>query len=107
MKHILLAIGTLVMTAAMAQAEAETSGIDQRQANQELRIDQGISSGQLNQLEADRLDQQQAHINRMEDKAKSDGVVTKKERRRIHKAQDKASKRIYREKHDRQKNRQQ
>ena len=35
------------------------------------------------------------------------GVVTKKEWTRIHAAQDKASKKIYRQKHDRQKSRHQ
>ncbi len=101
MKRMLLAVGamTLLMTG-MAYAEAETPVIDQRQANQEKRIDQGIASGQLNEREAHRLNKQQGHINKMEDKAKSDGVVTKKEKARIHQAQDRASRHIAREKHD-------
>ena len=41
-------------------------------------------------------------IESIEDRAKADGVVTKKERARIHKAQNVESKRIYRQKHDRQ-----
>lgn len=101
-RRILFAISAVIVTTASVYAQAETPGIDQRQANQEQRIDQGIGSGQLNQREADRLNKQQAHINKMEDKAKADGVVTKKERARIHAAQDRASKNIYREKHDRQ-----
>jgi len=102
MKHILVALSTVFLAAGMAYAQAETPGIDQRQANQEQRIDQGIASGQLNQREAARLNTQQQHINKMEDKAKSDGVVTHKERHRISTAQNKASKNIAREKHDRQ-----
>ena len=103
MKRMLLAVSamTLLMTG-MAYAEAETPVIDQRPANQEKRIDQGIASGQLNEREANRLNKQQGHINKMEDKAKSDGVVTKKEKARIHQAQDRASRHIAREKHDRQ-----
>ena len=103
MKKVLIAVGamTLLMTG-MAYAEAEPPVIDQRQANQEKRIDQGIASGQLNEREAHRLNKQQGHINKMEDKAKSDGVVTKKEKARIHQAQDRASRHIAREKHDRQ-----
>jgi hypothetical protein len=58
----------------MAYAQAETPGIDQQQANQEQRIDQGISSGQLTQHEAGRLEKQQQHIDTMENKAKPDGV---------------------------------
>lgn len=103
MKRMLLAVGatTLLMTG-MAYAETETPVIDQRKTNQEKRIDQGIASGQLNEREAHRLNKQQGHINKMEDKAKSDGVVTKKEKARIHQAQDRASRHIAREKHDRQ-----
>ncbi len=106
MTQALLVIGGVLLSAGMAYGQAETPGIDKRQANQEQRIDQGIASGQLTQREAGRLEQQQ-HIDTMENKAKSDGVVTKKERTRIHAAQDKASKKIYRQKHDRQKGRHQ
>lgn len=103
MKRMLLAVSamTLLMTG-MAYAETETPVIDQRQANQEQRMDQGIASGQLNEREANRLNKQQEHINKMEDRAKSDGVMTKKERARIGAAQDRASRHIVREKHDRQ-----
>jgi hypothetical protein len=38
----------------------------------------------------------------MENKALADGKVTAKERARIEKAQDRQSKKIYREKHDKQ-----
>ena len=92
MKRLLFAVSgmTLLMTG-MAFAQAETPVIDQRQANQEKRIDQGIASGQLNEREANRLNKQQEHVNKMEDRAKSDGVMTKKERARIGAAQDRAS----------------
>ena len=102
MRHMLLALTAIVIVAGSAYGQTDTPVIDQRQANQEQRIDNGIESGQLNQHEAARPDKQQSHINKMEDKAKSDGVVTNKERRRIHNAQDRASKNIAREKHDRQ-----
>ncbi len=91
-----------VCAMSLAFAQAETPVIDQRQANQEKRIDQGIASGQLNQREANRLNNQQEHLNKMEDKVKSDGVVTKKERARISRAQDRSSRHIARQKHDRQ-----
>lgn len=107
MKQTVLVIGSVLLATGMAYAQAETPGIDQRQANQEQRIDQGIASGQLTQREADQLDKQQRHIDTMENKAKSDGVVTKKERTRLHAAQDRASKNIFRQKHDRQKSRHQ
>jgi len=103
MKKTLLAVcGLILGINGLALARANTPVIDERQANQEQRIDQGISSGQLNEREANRLKKQQEHINKMEDRAKSDGVMTKKERARIVAAQDRASRHIAREKHDRQ-----
>lgn len=102
MRQLLFALGVFGMTVGTAYAQADTPVIDQRQANQEKRIDQGIASGQLNQREANRLDRQQDRIDRMENKAKADGVVTNKERARIGAAQNRASKNIAREKHDRQ-----
>ncbi|MDP3091611.1 MAG: hypothetical protein Q8N04_13100 [Nitrospira sp.] len=103
MKTMMLTVGVLVLgMSGTAFAQAETPVIDQRQANQEKRIDQGITSGQLNEREANRLNKQQEHINKIEDKAKADGVVTKGERARIDRAQDRASRHIAREKHDAQ-----
>ena len=101
MKQMLLAASALVVMTGGAFAENETSGIDQRQTNQEQRIDQGIASKQLNEREAGQLNTQQGQINKMEEKAKSDGVMTKKERARIAAAQDRAARHLAREKHDR------
>lgn len=105
MRQILLAASVLLLATGTAYAQAETPGIDQRQANQEQRIDQGIASGQLNQRETNRLEREQTRVNRMEDRAKGDGVVTNKERAKINRAQNRASRDIYRQKHDAQRNR--
>lgn len=103
MKQVIWSAAMLPMFAAsLVFAQAETPGIDQRQANQERRIDQGIASGRLSEREASRLNNQEEHINNLEEKAKSDGVVTKKERARIRHAQDRTSRHIARQKHDRQ-----
>ncbi len=102
MKTMLLAVSGILLLTGTAFAEGETPVMDQRQANQEQRIDRGIASGQLNEREANRLNDQQERIDRMEDKAKSDGIMTKKERTRVTAAQDRASRHIAREKHDRQ-----
>ena len=93
---------SLVYAQAEMPRQAETPRIDQRQANQEKRIDRGIASGQLNEREANRLSNQQEHVNKVEDMAKSDGVVTKKERARMNHAQDRTSRHLARQKHDRQ-----
>jgi hypothetical protein len=103
MKRMLGVVSAMILLmSGMAYAQANTPGIDQRQANQEQRIDQGIASGQLTEREAARLDRQQDRIDNMENKAKADGVVSKKERARLHNAQDRASRNIARQKHDAQ-----
>jgi hypothetical protein len=76
--------------------------IDQRKTNQEQRIDQGIVDGQLSERETNRVNEQQEQINKMENKEKSDGVTTEKERARIIAAHTRTFQPIAREKHDRQ-----
>ena len=101
MKFVTFAVLTALALPAIAQTTS-TPRIDQRQANQERRIDQGVKSGQLNQKEAARLEKGQARVQKMENKAVADGTVTAKERRKIERAQDKQSRKIARERHDKQ-----
>ena len=96
------AIAAIVIAALPALAFAQTTPIDKRQANQERRIQQGVKSGELTPREAARLEKGQARIQRMEDKAKADGTLSAKERKRIAHEQNKQSKRIARQKHDKQ-----
>ncbi len=88
---------------AQTQNPAATPGIDKRQERQQQRIDQGVKSGELTQREAARLERHQERIGKMEEKAKADGMVTAKERARIQHQQNQESRRIYHQKHDRQK----
>ena len=98
-----LAVAALAASTLPAFAQTQsTPRIDQRQAEQQQRIEQGKKSGQLTKKEAARLEKGQARIQKMENKAAADGKITKKERRRIEHAQDVESRRIYREKHDNQ-----
>lgn len=103
----LIAAALLSLAGAAASAETAAPGthtprIDQRQANQEQRIDQGVASGALTAREAHRLEHQQAVINKAENRAKADGSVTAQERKRLTHAQNHASRSIYRQKHDAQ-----
>jgi hypothetical protein len=97
-----LAIASIGAFAQTASAPAATPRADQRQANQEQRIDKGIASGALTARESKRVERGQNVVNRAENKAKVDGTVTKAERRHLHKMQNQASKGIYRQKHDAQ-----
>jgi hypothetical protein len=85
-----------------AFAQPATPRVDQREANQQARIEQGVKSGQLTARETNRLEKQQTHIASAETKAKADGVVTAKERRHLQRMQNRASRDIHHEKHDAQ-----
>ena len=102
MKTILVAaLAAAFAVPALAQTQS-TPRIDKRQELQDRRIEQGEESGALNEREAARLERGQERVQKMEDKAAADGRVSAKERVRIERAQDKQSRRIYRQKHDRQ-----
>ena len=79
-----------------------TPNLDKREANQQRRIDQGVQSGQLTPREAARMEKGQARLHANEAKAKSDGVVTAKERERLQRQANRNSRAIAREKHDKQ-----
>jgi len=71
-----LLIAVLAAFALPVLAQTSTPNIDQRQVNQQKRIDQGIKSGELTGKEAARLEKGQQRIQKMEAKAKADGKVT-------------------------------
>ncbi|MES2191857.1 MAG: hypothetical protein V4454_17180 [Pseudomonadota bacterium] len=79
-----------------------TPKIDARQARQEKRIDQGIASGALTSKETARLDARETKIESDKLAAKADGKVTGAERRKLRREEDRASRAIYRQKHDAQ-----
>lgn len=103
MKHVSTLILTLLATLALpVLAQTSTPNIDQRQQNQQQRIEQGVQSGALTAREAERLEKGQAHVERLENRAKADGSVTPRERARLEHAENVQSRHIYHEKHDRQ-----
>lgn len=98
-----LLTGGLLLGFGLAQpclAGANTPRIDQRQENQDRRIEQGLESGALTQREANRLEHQQMRIEHQEAAAKADGVVTNGERARLTHQQNKANRNIARKKHN-------
>jgi hypothetical protein len=100
-KLLTLAAIAILSFPAVAQTES-TPRIDKRQQRQETRIERGEKSGQLTQKELARLEKGQTRVQKMEDKAVADGKVTRKERARIEMAQDRQSKKIHRQRHDKQ-----
>ena len=79
---------------------AGTPVLNARQDNQQARIAQGVRSGELTRPETARLVRGQVHVQRMENRAKSDGVVTAGDRASVQQGANVQSRRIYRQKHD-------
>jgi hypothetical protein len=101
--NMLKKLGFLVVALAVAgPIFAATPGLDQREHNQVQRIRQGLQSGELTRPETRRLARGEARLRRNEALAKSDGVVTSRERAHLHHEANVESKRIYSQKHDAQ-----
>ncbi len=115
---LVLAVGGLMVAgSAAAQTATPASGagpgvvdpghprvnqVNRRQARQQDRIANGVSSGQLNPREASRLEKREASVQNREqrDMAKHNGHLTKAEQRGINRQQNRVSRGIYRDKHN-------
>lgn len=75
----------------MAQS---SPAINQVQKNQSQRIVQGVKLGELTKRETKELARQQRRIRHQKRVAKSDGIVTRRERVRIRKTQSRANRNI-------------
>ncbi|MDX2104345.1 MAG: hypothetical protein EAZ99_10275 [Alphaproteobacteria bacterium] len=98
-----LSVASVLVAVCLAAtpAVAQTSRTDTRETNQERRIQQGTSSGQLTVQEQNRLNNGQARVDAAQGRAAADGTVTARERRRLETLQDRQSARIARQRHDR------
>lgn len=85
-----------------ALATKQEQRVDNRQERQSDRITQGVEAGQITAREQVHLERQQRHINRLEARTEADGKVTRREAARMEHAQDRASRSIMRNRHDRQ-----
>jgi len=75
--------------------------VNARQNRQEQRITQGVRTGELTRRETVRLASEQARIDVMEARARqSGGEFTVRERARIQRELNQASRHIYKQKHD-------
>lgn len=103
MKRITMSLAAALVLAAFvapAHAGTRTPRVERREARQQARIAQGVRSGELTRGETRALEQGERHVDRMEARAKSDGVVTPRERARLNRAQNHESRRIWRLKHN-------
>lgn len=98
MKAKFLLVSALMIAIGISNAEAQT--IKKRAKNQHARVKQGVKSGELTAAEAKNVRNDQKEIRQEAKEAKADGVVTPAEKQEIRKDQRKASRKIYRKKHN-------
>jgi hypothetical protein len=103
----MLSIAGLVLTSVslgcgMGKAQYLGPNIDQRQAVQAQRIQEGVRSGALTPQEAGRLQAQQQRLQAAKIQMGADGRLDPREQHRLDKMLDKADRRVFREKHDHQ-----
>ena len=115
---LVLAVGGLMLTgSAVAQTASTTSGagpgvvdpghprvneVNQREENQQQRIANGIKNGSLSSQQAANLEKREASVQKQEqaDMAKHNGHLTKVEQRQLNRRENRISKSIYKDKHD-------
>lgn len=95
-----LSAGAAVVAEAHGNCGAHTRGVNRRQERQQQRIGQGVRSGELTGREALRLERNAREIRQDEREAKSDGVVTARERAGLQRDLNQESRLIYRAKHN-------
>lgn len=96
----ILAAAATALVVAVSAAPAMADRIDDRQANQIQRIQEGVRSGKLTRAEYNRLMDQQREIARLERLLERDGRLSYSDRARLNYLLNQASVSIYWEKHD-------
>ena len=101
MKRTAVSLGViaagLLSTAAFAQTVQQDQ---QRDVNQQQRIENGLQAGQLSTREAGQLERQQQHIDKMEAHDLRNGSISASEQARLNAAQNRASATIAADKHN-------
>jgi hypothetical protein len=81
-------------------AHAQTAREQRRNARQEKREAQGVANGSLTSQEQANINAGQQKVEQAETAAAADGTVSKKEKAKIERMQDRQSRKIYRKKHN-------
>jgi uncharacterized protein HemX len=104
MKRIVIAVAVTIAACLHAGSvhagHIDDPGIQQREQNQQQRIQQGVKSGELTPREAGRMESRQARITQNEERMKADGKLSRSERKKLAHEQNRASRNIYRKKHN-------
>lgn len=114
---VILAVAGLMFTGAAAAQTTTTSGagpgvvdpghprvneVNRREQNQQNRIGNGLKNGTLNSKQATNLEKRETSVQNREkrDMAQHNGHLTKAEQNGINRQQNRISKSIYKDKHD-------
>ncbi|MFC5864351.1 hypothetical protein ACFPT7_18745 [Acidicapsa dinghuensis] len=100
----LRSIATFTLATLLAGGSAFAQGtIRNREVRQQDRIANGVRSGQLTPRETAHLERREARINHQVrvDRRRDGGRLNVAQRRRIHREQNRTSRAIYRDKHNR------
>jgi len=91
-------MGTMMLMAAMAAF----GQVNERKANQQARVGQGVQSGQMTAGEAAKVERKEAAIHRevRADRAANGGTLTPGEKAAVNRQQNRVSKQIYADKHN-------
>ena len=92
----------VAVCATPALAWEHKGSINQIEHREQVRINQGIRSGELTRAEARRLEAEQARIRVNERFDRADGKLTMREREQLRNELHHASRDIYHQKHDNQ-----
>jgi hypothetical protein len=95
-----IAIFSTISSTSFAQA-ATTNKVSTIK-NDNARIKQGVQSGQLTKVEAERLKAQTKNLKEERKEMKADSVITTEERKEFRQDKKKLSIKIYKQKHDNQ-----
>jgi hypothetical protein len=98
-KLTLLALATSVF-GSIAYADTVAEQDQQRDVNQQERIEQGLKSGELSTKEAGHLERDEQHVDHMEAKDLKNGSTSPAEQARLNSAENKTSNAIYNDKHN-------
>jgi len=85
-----------------ASASPKEGSVNDRRADQQQRIANGVQSGQLTAGETNNLESREANVNReiRDDRAANDGRLTAQEHKQINRQQNNMSRSIYNDKHN-------
>jgi len=97
LKILPMAIGLVLILVSISWAR---DPISHRQMKQSQRITHGIRSREVTDREFVRLNREQRRIGKYKRRARGDGCISHRERRRLHRMQDRSSAHIYRARHN-------